>query len=174
MSDSKRRSQAVAGGIAGAVVFVVLAVVFFVVRSGDESSAAAPASTAAPAATTSAAGVPAELATEPEVAGGTGTLDKLTATVLVPGTGPAVEAGQTITVNYKLIPYAGGDVIDSSWTRGEPLTTQIGTGQLIKGWDQGIPGQKVGSRVQLDVPADLAYGAEQGDLRFVVDILSAS
>ena len=66
-------------------------------------------------------------------------------------------------------------MIDSSWSRRQatPFSLQIGTGQLIQGWDKGIPGQKVGSRIQLDVPAALAYGPEQGDLRFVVDILAA-
>jgi len=52
--------------------------------------------------------------------------------------------------------------------------TPIGVGKVIQGWDQAIPGQRVGSRLQLDVPAALSYGDQYGDLRFVVDILAAS
>jgi peptidylprolyl isomerase len=107
------------------------------------------------------------------VAAGKGTLTKLVVTPIVAGKGPAVTKGQTVTANYKLISYKTGEVIDSSWTRGEPFSTQIGVGAVIQGWDQGVLGQKVGSRIQLDVPAALAYGAEKGDLRFVVDILAA-
>ncbi|BCY07992.1 FKBP-type peptidyl-prolyl cis-trans isomerase [Actinoplanes sp. L3-i22] len=179
---AKRRSQAIMGGLAGALVFVVLVVVFVVVRAGGDDK---PAATTNAAATTSAAAavppapapasagaVPAELSKEPDVQAGTGgPLTKLVITELVKGTGPVVQAGQTVTFNYKLIPYKGGAVMDSSWSRGQPFTSQIGAGQLIQGWDQGIPGQKVGSRIQMDVPAALAY--KDQDLRFVVDILDA-
>ncbi|XVU22056.1 FKBP-type peptidyl-prolyl cis-trans isomerase [Actinoplanes sp. CA-054009] len=191
--SKKRRSQAIGGAVAGVAVIAVLVAVFVTVRSGDSddttpaaaapTSAAAPAEaapteavpteTAAPAPTAAKVETPAALAKEPEVKAGKGKLSKLGITVLVPGTGPAVQKGQTITANYKLVSYTTGQVIDSSWSRGEPFSTPIGVGAVIKGWDEGIPGQKVGSRVQLDVPAALAYGEQQGDLRFVVDILAA-
>ena len=184
--SAKRRGQAVAGAVAGVAVVGVLVAVFFGVRAGsdDDPQAAAPAPAAsAPAAQPSAAApspaapagvdIPPALAKPPVVKGGTGKVDKLKVTQLVAGTGPVVQAGQTITANYVLVGYQTGQVIDSSWTRGEPFSTPIGAGRVIKGWDQGIPGQKVGSRVQLDVPAALAYGPQQGDLRFVVDILAA-
>ncbi|WP_127503733.1 FKBP-type peptidyl-prolyl cis-trans isomerase [Actinoplanes solisilvae] len=191
---AKRRSQAVAGAIAGLAVIAILVVVFITVRggSGDPATppAAAPASAAAPAETPaevppSAAADPAQppqpgavetppaLAKEPVVKGGTGTLKDLKVTVLVPGTGPAVQAGQTVTANYVLVNYKTGQPIESSFKTGRPFTAPIGAGQVIQGWDKGIPGQKVGSRIQIDVPAALAYGPEQGDLRFVVDILAA-
>ena len=183
---AKRRGQAFAGALAGVAIVIVLAAVFFVARAENsdsagsdvaaaaEPSAAAEPPAAAPAAPTpGAVNTPAGLTKEPEVRAGTGTLSKLVVTPLVAGRGPAVKKGQTITVNYKLISYKTGEVVDSSWSRGEPFSTQIGVGTLIQGWDQGIPGQKVGSRVQLDVPAALAYGAEKGDLRFVIDILAA-
>ncbi|MFI1990358.1 FKBP-type peptidyl-prolyl cis-trans isomerase [Actinoplanes sp. NPDC020271] len=157
----KRRSQAILGGVAGALVFVALIVVFAVVRSGGDEPRPAAAQTSAD-----------PLATEPEVPAGTGgPLTQLVVTPLVKGTGPVVRSGQTVTFNYKLIPYKGGAVIDSSWSRKEPFTSQIGAGKLIAGWDQGIPGQTVGSRIQMDVPAALAY--KDQDLRFVVDILAA-
>jgi FKBP-type peptidyl-prolyl cis-trans isomerase len=167
-SSSKRRGQAIAGVLSGALVFVVLVVVFFVVR--EDKDAAEPVPAAAPTA------VAAEtITTEPAVTTGTGTLADLVIKERIPGTGEVVKAGQTISVNYKLFGYTSGEVLDSSWENGKstPSTFQIGTGKLIQGWDKGIPGQKVGSRIQLDVPASLAYGPERGDLRFIVDILSA-
>ncbi|MEV6305228.1 FKBP-type peptidyl-prolyl cis-trans isomerase [Actinoplanes sp. NPDC051861] len=185
-SNSKRRGQAVAGVLTGVLVFVALTVTFFLVRANDDTEPAAPSAAsaakpaapstdapnaAAPSAAPSAAsGDP--LSQEPEVKAGEGAVSKIAITELVPGTGPKVKSGQTITVNYKVIQYATGDLIDSSWGK-EPFSTPIGVGRLIKGWDQAIPGQKVGSRIQLDIPAALAYGPQQGDLRFVVDILDA-
>jgi peptidylprolyl isomerase len=197
--SAKRRGQAFAGAFAGVAIVVVLTVVFFVVRNGDDDKAPAaasrpaatqpaevppPSEAAAPApseagppseaAQPGAAGVdtPPALSKEPQVTAGKGKLTKLVKTTLVPGTGPAVQKGQTVTANYKLVKYDTGQVMDSSWSRGEPFSTQIGVGQVIQGWDQGIVGLKVGSRTQLDVPEALAYPG-QGDLRFVVDILAA-
>jgi peptidylprolyl isomerase len=80
-------------------------------------------------------------------------------------------------VHYLLVSYTTGRQLDSSWTRGEPFAFTLGAGQVIQGWEQGLPGARVGSRMQLDVPADLAYGDNHGDvsgpLRFIVDILAA-
>ncbi|GGN62730.1 hypothetical protein GCM10010112_21230 [Actinoplanes lobatus] len=189
MSDNKRRNQAIAGVLTGALVVAVLVGAFFVVRDDSEAPVASqPTATTQPAApvppaaapsaaasTAAAAGGSAALSQEPDVQPGTGAVTALAVKELVPGTGETVKAGQTITVNYKVINYLTGEQIDSSWKNGvsEPFSAQIGVGQLIPGWDQAVPGQKVGSRIQLDVPAALAYGPEQGDLRFVVDIVSA-
>jgi hypothetical protein len=66
------------------------------------------------------------------------------------------------------------------WSRSEAFSFQVGAGNVIKGWDQGLIGVKVGSRVQLDIPADLAYGDNPsggqpaGALRFVVNVLTAA
>lgn len=120
------------------------------------------------------------LAKRPEVAAGKGELTKLTVTPLVKGKGPAVKAGQTITTNYVGVFYSDGKQFDASWDNGgQPVSFPIGVGQVIKGWDQGLVGVPVGSRVQLDIPAELAYGTDAsggrpaGPLRFVVDILAA-
>jgi len=105
---------------------------------------------------------------------------KLTTTTLIEGKGDPVRAGQTINVNYVGVTYADGKEFDSSWSRSQPFSFQVGAGNVIKGWDEGLIGVKVGSRVQLDIPADLAYGAHPsggqpaGALRFIVDVLSAS
>jgi peptidylprolyl isomerase len=187
--------RALAGALAGVALVVVLAIVFFVVRSsGDDKTPAA----SAPAASAPADSVPPDAAQppsgpaqpdvpidprlqkEPVVKAGTGTVKALKVTPLVAGRGPAVAAGQTLTVNYTGVTYKDGKVFDSSWQRGEPVTFPIGVGQLIKGWDEGLVGVKVGSRVQLDVPSDKAYGDNPeggrppGDLRFVVDVIRAS
>jgi peptidylprolyl isomerase len=190
---AKRKSQALIGAGAGVAVIAVLIGIFVAVRSGADEPVAAPA----PAATTPAAdagaaqptpeapaqpeGVPTPpaLKVEPVVKGGTGAVPKLKVTPLITGTGPVVAQGQTIAVNYTGVTFKTGEQFDSSWKRGQPFVTEIGTGKVIPGWDQGLVGVKVGSRVQLDIPADLAYGATPqggapgGDLRFVVDILAA-
>jgi peptidylprolyl isomerase len=185
---AKRRAQAVAGALAGVGVVAVLVAVFVGVRAGgsdEPEAAAAPPAASEPAAQPTTAApeptapqpapvdTPPALAKEPVVKGGQGTLQKLKVTSLVAGSGPVVKAGQTVTANYVLVSYKTGELMDSSWQRGEPFSTEIGKGAVIKGWDQGIPGQKVGSRIQLDVPAALAYGPQRGDLRFVIDILAA-
>jgi peptidylprolyl isomerase len=189
---AKRRGQAVAGALAGVGVVAVLVAVFVGVKAGASEEPSVPEAAAQPAASEpaqqppssapepaptqpqpAAVETPPALAKQPVVKAGTGTLKKLAVTQLVRGTGPAVKAGQTVTANYVLVSYKTGELIDSSWQRGEPFSTAIGAGAVIKGWDQGIPGQKVGSRFQLDVPAALAYGPQQGDLRFVIDILAA-
>jgi peptidylprolyl isomerase len=171
---ARRRRQALIGGITG--VAVVAAVAALVVLLTHKSTPAATPS-AQPSASVS---LDPALKTKPTVAKGTGDLTKLNVSTLIQGTGPAVQAGQTIKVNYVGVSYKTGDEFDSSWKGGQPASFQIGTGNVIKGWDQGLVGVKVGSRVQLDIPADLAYGDNPGQgqpggpLRFVVDVLSAS
>lgn len=73
------------------------------------------------------------------------------------GTGPVAHAGQQITIHYtgRL---TDGTVFDSSYSRNAPLTRPIGLGELIRGWDEGIPGMKVGERRRLTIPSYLGYG----------------
>ena len=100
--------------------------------------------------------------------------------VLVPGTGEVVEAGDDIEVNY-LGQSWGGGVFDNSYDRRSTITFGIGVGQVIGGWDEGLVGQQVGSRVLLSIPSHLGYGdrgVPQAGIRggdtlvFVVDIVS--
>jgi peptidylprolyl isomerase len=99
---------------------------------------------------------------------------------LIKGTGPVVEAGQTITVHYTGVLFHNGKKLDSSWDRKEPAAFAVGTKQVIPGWDEGLVGQTVGSQILLVVPPDKGYG-EQGQndippnatLVFVFDILDA-
>lgn len=97
---------------------------------------------------------------------------------LIEGTGPEVQQGQTIAVQYHGVKYSDGEVFDSSWERGAPAEFGIGVGQVIQGWDQALVGQKVGSQVLLVIPPALAYGGQESELAeetlvFVVDILDA-
>jgi FKBP-type peptidyl-prolyl cis-trans isomerase len=106
---------------------------------------------------------------------------KLVTKVLTPGTGADVKSGQQIKVQYVGQIWATGDQFDASWDRGQPIEFGIGTGQVIAGWDEGLVGQKIGSRVLLVIPPDKGYG--QGGrppkikgtdtMVFVVDIVDS-
>lgn len=107
---------------------------------------------------------------------------KLVVKDLVKGTGAAAKSGSAVVVNYTGELYKNDKVFDSSWKRHQtfgPFT--LGQGAVIKGWDQGLVGMRVGGRRELIVPASLAYGkAGSGStippnsaLVFVVDLLSS-
>ena len=68
------------------------------------------------------------------------------------------KAGDTVKVHYVGVAFSTGEEFDASWNRGTPLQFQLGAGQVIAGWDQGVQGMKVGGRRQLTIPAHLAYG----------------
>ena len=98
---------------------------------------------------------------------------------IVQGDGPAAAPGDTLTMQYVGVNYSDGKQFDASWDNGQPFTFQLGSGQVIPGWDQGIAGMKVGGRRELIVPPDLGYGAQGSPpvikpnetLVFVVDLL---
>ncbi|WP_159810149.1 FKBP-type peptidyl-prolyl cis-trans isomerase [Cellulomonas citrea] len=101
--------------------------------------------------------------------------------VLSRGDGDLVEAGQEIEVHY-LGQTWGGRVFDNSYDRGSTITFPIGQGAVISGWDDGLVGQQIGSRVLLSIPPHLGYGdrgVPQAGIRggdtlvFVVDIVDA-
>ena len=75
-----------------------------------------------------------------------------------PGDGPAIRPGQVAVVHYTGW-LTDGTKFDSSLDRNEPLRIPIGAGRVIAGWDEGIPGMRVGERRRLVVPPDLGYGA---------------
>ena len=81
-------------------------------------------------------------------------------TDLVAGTGKAVVKGALITAHYTGW-LEDGTKFDSSHDRGKPFQCVIGTGRVIKGWDQGLIGMQVGGKRKLFVPAHLAYGERQ-------------
>lgn len=96
---------------------------------------------------------------------------------LIRGTGPQVEAGQVVTVQYVGATWSDGKVFDSTWTKGKlPAAFPIGVGSVPDGWDEGIVEQTVGSQVLLVLPPGQA--ADEDDLVdetlvYVVDILAA-
>ena len=98
---------------------------------------------------------------------------------IVEGDGDLACAGQNVEMQYVGVTYADGKQFDASWDRGEPFPFQLGGGQVIGGWDQGIVGMKVGGRRQLVIPPDLGYGAQGAGsdippgatLVFVVDLV---
>ena len=191
---ARERRRRIGGYIGTFVVILgIIAAVFVVLTWQDDDKPATPgaAGSATPTpgaeATTGPAvpfpGVPdgadPALKKKPEVKPGTGTLSKLVVTPIIEGKGPATANGQTLTVNYVGVKYATGEEFDSSWKRSQTFDFQLG-GQVIQGWNQGLVGVKVGSRVQLDIPGNLAYGdtddgsgSPTGPLRFVVDVLAA-
>ncbi|MEV0425338.1 FKBP-type peptidyl-prolyl cis-trans isomerase [Micromonospora sp. NPDC050495] len=186
-AEKRRRRQSMLGAFAGVLAVAALIGGIVWLNSGDDDKKADAGASTSPstvveptvAAPALPEGADPALGTRPKVEAGTGELKKLAVTTLIKGKGPAVKSGQTITTNYVGVTYKDGKEFDASWNNGQPATFPIGVGQVIKGWDQGLVGVPVGSRVQLDLPAELAYGAKPpagypaGALRFVVDVLAA-
>ncbi|GAB3767081.1 peptidylprolyl isomerase [Nocardioides ginsengisegetis] len=108
---------------------------------------------------------------------------KLHSAALIQGTGAVVKKGQTITVNYLGQVYGGKKPFDESYSKGDPVSFGIGSGQVIPGWDKTLVGAKIGSRMILAIPPADGYGKAgqpsagikgTDTLYFVVDILGAS
>ncbi len=103
----------------------------------------------------------------------------LQTTILKEGTGAVATAGHKVDVLYKGM-FADGKVFDSSLDPSKPFEFPLGAGQVIKGWDEGIAGMKVGEKVKLVIPSDLAYGAggyppvipPNSNLTFEVELLA--
>ncbi|MEO8092176.1 MAG: FKBP-type peptidyl-prolyl cis-trans isomerase [bacterium] len=106
--------------------------------------------------------------------------EKLEVEDLVTGDGPEATAGDQVTVQYVGVDYESGEEFDSSWERPEPFQFQLGGGMVIKGWDEGVEGMRVGGRRRLVIPPDLAYGPQgqppaigpNATLVFVIDLIS--
>ncbi|MEU4084428.1 FKBP-type peptidyl-prolyl cis-trans isomerase [Streptomyces aureus] len=96
------------------------------------------------------------------------------------GDGPEAKSGQNVTVHYVGVAFSTGEEFDASWNRNSPFRFPLGGGRVIKGWDRGVEGMKVGGRRQLTIPAHLAYGDQSptpaikpGEtLIFVVDLIA--
>lgn len=76
---------------------------------------------------------------------------------IVEGKGAEVKAGDTVVMHYTGT-LEDGKKFDSSLDRGQPFETKIGVGYVIKGWDMGVPGMKVGGKRKLTIPYQFAYG----------------
>ena len=75
------------------------------------------------------------------------------------GTGAVANSGEDATVQYTGW-LSDGTMFDSSRSRGTPFDFTIGQGQVIPGWEEGVPGMRIGGQRKLIIPADLAYGAQ--------------
>ena len=98
---------------------------------------------------------------------------------IIVGTGAEALPTSTMTVHYTLMTWSNGKLIESSWNSGSPATFPLAN--VIVGWQQGIPGMKVGGRRLLVIPPDLGYGAQGGGpigpnetLIFVVDSIGVA
>lgn len=98
--------------------------------------------------------------------------------IIAQGDGPEARSGDTVEVHYtgKLL---DGSVFDSSVTRGKPFSFPLGAGMVIRGWDEGVLGMKVGEKVLLTIPPELGYGdagfppviPERATLVFEIELL---
>jgi peptidylprolyl isomerase len=79
-------------------------------------------------------------------------------TDLTVGDGAEATSGRTVVAHYVGVAHSNGEEFDASYNRGEPLSFRLGVGQVIRGWDAGIEGMRVGGRRQLVIPPHLAYG----------------
>lgn len=103
---------------------------------------------------------------------------KLETEDIVEGDGATAKEGDMVSVQYVGVNHSNGEEFDASWNRGEPFEFQLGGGQVIPGWDEGIAGMKEGGRRKLVIPPDLAYGPQGSPpaigpdetLVFVVDL----
>jgi peptidylprolyl isomerase len=148
-------------------------------QTGNQSGAAPPpAKREAPQATSGS--ISADLGEKPKIPRPSGDPPaELKIDDIVKGRGKAAKEGDTVSVQYVGVNFSTGDQFDASWDRGgEPFEFQLGGGQVIPGWDQGVAGMKVGGRRKLTIPPDLGYGAQgqpptippNETLVFVVDL----
>ena len=98
---------------------------------------------------------------------------------IIVGTGTEVQPTSTLTVHYTLMTWSNGSLVESSWNGGQPATFPLSG--VIAGWQEGLPGAKVGGRRLLVIPADKGYGPNGSGpigpnetLIFVVDIIAVS
>ncbi|WP_329203582.1 FKBP-type peptidyl-prolyl cis-trans isomerase [Streptomyces sp. NBC_01435] len=107
---------------------------------------------------------------------------ELTTRDLVVGDGLEAKPGRVVQVHYVGVTFESGKEFDTSWDRGRPFKFAVGGGKVIKGWDRGIRGMKVGGRREIIVPPRLGYGNQSpsplipadSTLVFVVDLLSVA
>ncbi|MET8404100.1 FKBP-type peptidyl-prolyl cis-trans isomerase [Streptomyces sp900116325] len=107
---------------------------------------------------------------------------ELTTRDLVVGDGLEAKPGSVVQVHYVGVTFESGKEFDTSWDRGQTFKFAVGGGKVIKGWDRGVRGMKVGGRREIIVPPRLGYGNQSpsplipagSTLVFVVDLLSVA
>lgn len=162
----QRSPHAVKVLIGAAILLVVVVAIVLIARSGDSGNDTGAVSTDLASKPTI------EVPTEPPP-------PDLVIDDIVTGDGATAEQGDTVKVQYVGVDYETGKQFDASWDSGKPFSFQLGAGNVIPGWDQGVEGMRVGGRRELIVPPDLAYGTQgqpptigpNATLVFVIDLL---
>ncbi len=156
--------------LVSATLLAVVVAIVLIARGGEEGDSGSPAE------------VSTDLSTRPEPAIPDGEPPaELVSEDIVEGDGAELKAGDTAEVEYVGVLYDTGEEFDASWER-EPIEFELGAGEVIPGWDQGLEGMKEGGRRQIIIPSELAYGPTgqppaippDAALVFVVDLLSIS
>ncbi|QOV39471.1 FKBP-type peptidyl-prolyl cis-trans isomerase [Streptomyces ferrugineus] len=163
--------------IAGLLVVPLLLLSASACGSDDKGSDSSSTQNGVPAITKGA-----EFGQKPTLAKGEGDPPKeLKVEVIKEGDGAELKKGDAAEVNYLGQEYDESKPFDNSFDRGQPFSLTLGAGGVIKGWDSGLQGQKVGSRVELVIPPDQGYGPQgQGEIKgnatlvFVVDIVKGT
>ena len=158
-------------------LIAVLSLVFAACGEEDERSSIG-SGQAPPADTAAQETPPAEEADKPKVEVPDEKATKLETDDIKKGDGTAAKKGDTVSVNYVGVSQSTGKEFDTSYG-GEPFEFELGGGQVIKGWDQGVEGMKEGGRRRLVIPAKLGYGkaGQPPDIKpnetlvFVIDLL---
>jgi peptidylprolyl isomerase len=146
----------------------------------DNASQSADTGTTTTATTPAKASDPKDTSTKPTIEKPSGDPPKkLVKEDIVVGKGAAAKKGDHLTMQYVGVSWSTGEQFDASWDNGQPFEFDLGTGGVIKGWDQGIVGMKPGGRRKLIIPPDLGYGAQGNGgiapnetLVFIVDLIA--
>lgn len=169
-------SNTVKLGIIGVLTLAIaVAVIVFAVAGGDDQEAGGTV--------TDVSEVSTDLDTKPTPAAPGGEAPtELQIDDIVEGDGKEAKPGDQVSVQYVGVTYDDGTEFDASWDRGMPFDFELGGGQVIPGWDEGVSGIKVGGRRQLTIPPEQAYGAQgsppdigpNATLVFVIDLLDVN
>jgi peptidylprolyl isomerase len=169
--------------LAAVLVFVMLGAILLGVTSMSDNSNSGSSSAGSSSAASSGSALPvvtANAGEAPTITAPTGTPPAvLTTSDVIVGTGAEVLPTSTLTVHYTLMAWSTGQIIESSWSGGQPATFPLAN--VVEGWQKGLPGAKVGGRRLLILPPEMGYGpAGSGPigpnetLIFAVDIIGVS
>lgn len=169
--------------LAAVLVFIMLGAILLGVNSMSDSTVSDSGSSDSTSSTASGSALPvvtANAGEAPTITAPTGTPPaELTTSDVIVGTGAEVLPTSTLTVHYTLMAWSTGQIIESSWSGGQPATFPLAN--VVEGWQKGLPGAKVGGRRLLILPPEMGYGAAGSGpigpnetLIFAVDIIGVS